>query len=556
MPLFEQEIKILYGTETNTALKYASKLVDILTSNGIKCTYNCISEYNVDDLSTEKGILIILISTFFDGKPPKKAEWFCAYIDELEKDFRVERNYLSHLKYALFGLGSRAYKEDFNLVARNLSKAFKSLSATPLIKTGYGDEYNDQESYFLQWANNLLINLKNDKILIEEDEIIDLEEIITPDDGEMLNATLKKNLTKQGYHIIGSHSGVKMCRWTKSMLRGNGGCYKHTFYGIESHRCMEATSSLACANKCVFCWRHYTNPVGTEWKWKTDDPERIVEECLKEHRKMVYQMKTAPGVSNLRYDEGLDVKHCALSLVGEPIMYPRINDLINKFHERNISTFLVTNAQFVEQLRLLKPVTQLYLSIDGANKETLKNIDRPLFKDYWERFISCVKLLKKRKERTVFRLTLVKGQNNDDVEGYANLVQIGSPDFIEIKGVTFCGYDKTSPMSMKNVPFFDEVIYFSKELIKKIISGDGDYEIACEHGHSCSVLIAKKKFKVEGRWKTWIDFKKFNEIIQSNEDFDSLSYSTYTPDWAVFGAPECGFDPAEIKTQRKKNSNK
>ena len=58
-----------------------------------------------------------------------------------------------------------------------------------------------------------------------------------------------------GYRIVGSHSGVKMCRWTKSMLRGRGGCYKHTFYGIESHRCMESTPSLACANKCVFCWR-------------------------------------------------------------------------------------------------------------------------------------------------------------------------------------------------------------------------------------------------------------------------------------------------------------
>ena len=59
-----------------------------------------------------------------------------------------------------------------------------------------------------------------------------------------------------GYRIVGTHSGVKLCRWTKSMLRGRGGCYTHTFYGIESHRCMETTPSLACANKCVFCWRY------------------------------------------------------------------------------------------------------------------------------------------------------------------------------------------------------------------------------------------------------------------------------------------------------------
>lgn len=59
---------------------------------------------------------------------------------------------------------------------------------------------------------------------------------------------------RQGYRVVGSHSGVKLCRWTKSTLRGRGGCYKHTFYGIESHRCVETTPSMACANKCVFCW--------------------------------------------------------------------------------------------------------------------------------------------------------------------------------------------------------------------------------------------------------------------------------------------------------------
>ena len=64
--------------------------------------------------------------------------------------------------------------------------------------------------------------------------------------AEMITPLLRKSLEKQGYKLLGTHSGVKMCRWTKSMLRGRGGCYKHTFYGIESHRCMETTPSLAC----------------------------------------------------------------------------------------------------------------------------------------------------------------------------------------------------------------------------------------------------------------------------------------------------------------------
>ena len=78
----------------------------------------------------------------------------------------------------------------------------------------------------------------------EEDEVMDIEDLgkkrpTAETNGgpkEMVTPQLRKTLTKQGYKIIGTHSGVKLCRWTKSMLRGRGGCYKHTFYGIDSHR--------------------------------------------------------------------------------------------------------------------------------------------------------------------------------------------------------------------------------------------------------------------------------------------------------------------------------
>lgn len=58
-----------------------------------------------------------------------------------------------------------------------------------------------------------------------------------------------------------------------------------------------------------------------------------------------------PGVKPERYREGLEVKHCALSLVGEPIMYPEINGFIRLLHSHHISSFLVTNAQFPEEIR-------------------------------------------------------------------------------------------------------------------------------------------------------------------------------------------------------------
>jgi len=311
---------------------------------------------------------------------------------------------------------------------------------------------------------------------------------------EMITPLLRKSLTKQGYKLIGSHSGVKLCRWTKSMLRGRGGCYKHTFYGIESHRCMETTPSLACANKCVFCWRHHSNPVGTEWKWKMDGAEMIFEEALTKHYHMINEYKGAPGVKSDRLEEAFNVRHCALSLVGEPIMYPEINKFVDLLHAKGISTFLVTNAQFPDAIKALKPVTQLYVSVDAGNKENLKKIDRPLFRDFWQRYLDSLRALGEKQQRTVYRLTLVKGWNVEEIKGYAELIEMGKPDFIEIKGVTYCGDSKASTLTMQNVPWYEEVVVFVNELHKYI---SAEYEITCEHAHSNCILLSHSKFKYE-----------------------------------------------------------
>jgi len=68
----------------------------------------------------------------------------------------------------------------------------------------------------------------------------------------------------------------------------------------------------------------------------------------------------------------VQVRHCALSLVGEPIMYPEINAILRELHQRRISSFLVTNAQFPDRIRHLVPITQLYVSVDAATRDTLK----------------------------------------------------------------------------------------------------------------------------------------------------------------------------------------
>jgi tRNA wybutosine-synthesizing protein 1 len=135
------------------------------------------------------------------------------------------------------------------------------------------------------------------------------------------------------------------------------------------------------------------------------------------------------------------------------------------------------------------------------------------------------------------------------------------PDLIEIKGVTFCGDSKASDLTMEHVPFHEEVRAFAVA----IADGLGDeYEVACEHAHSCLMLLAKTKFKkvpesaaagAAPKWHTWIDYDRFHELTAANRKdpgatFTALDYLAETPDWAVFGASEQGFSPAETRVYR------
>lgn len=637
----QTRIRILYGSRTGHAKSFSELFSASCTSLGIDHALKNIQDEDPEQLqhSKEPVVYIIFISTYEQNTPPPTATWFHTWLEDAANDFRVSRDALSHIGYAIFGLGDSAYgSEGFNAVALNMDRWFESLSARRLFSVGPGDQQQDRHSILYSWSEPVLQSLQtflsqasldsiphqpismstDSTVLFEssedesppssyEEELLDLEDLgrlrrledPKPDasaqseipslknrsrfdrfkkppiitEKPMVTPELHQALTKQGYRILGSHSGVKLCRWTKSMLRNRGGCYKHTFYGIESHRCMETTPSLACANKCVFCWRHNTNPVGTQWKWQVDPPEMLVKSALDNHYQMVKAMHGIPGADPKKIQEASKVRHCALSLVGEPILYPYINDLITMLHQRGISTFLVTNAQFPDLIDTLAPVTQLYISVDAPTKDSLKRIDRPLFSDYWERFLASMKALSLKKQRTVYRLTLVKGYNVECIEEYAKLIRMGAPDFVEVKGVTYCGngpmttpQDAPAALRMSNVPFHHEVIDFCRLLCEQLDRmEDGqtrlEYGLACEHAHSCCVLISHKRFLYADSgstptWHTWIDYDRFLELqeryIKEGAVFDALEYAAETPYWALAGSEPHGFDPKETRHYRKK----
>lgn len=381
----------------------------------------------------------------------------------------------------------------------------------------------------------------------------------TPISRPMLSEQRKKTLGSM-YSLVGSHSAVKLCRWQKSMLRGRGGCYKWTMYGIRSHQCMESTPSMACANKCTFCWRLNTNPTATEWKWDVDNPVELVEGMIAQHKALVHEAKGMPGVKDDAAAEAMMPRHCALSLVGEPIIYPRINEFVHKLHTEGISTFLVNNGQFPEAIEALDPVTQLYLSVDGPTREIMKELDRPVFSDFWERFNRSVTLMGKKSIRRVFRLTMIEHINMADehVEAYKRIFEEGSPHFVELKMLTPAFSGRKTPLRITNVPKWERLVEFARKLCDA--TGDGlTYQITCAHKHSGCLLLARKEFFIGGQWHTWIDFDRFNALVldeSKKQSIEAMDYILPTPPWALFGAQEDeGFDPKQVRhitTKRKK----
>ncbi|AJW02108.1 CRE_HP_G0054620.mRNA.1.CDS.1 [Saccharomyces cerevisiae] len=594
--LLSSQIYVLYSSLQGAASKAAKSVYDKLKE--LDELTNEPKLLNLDDLSDfddyfinvpVENALYVLVLPSYDIDCP--LDYFLQTLEENANDFRVDSFPLRKLVgYTVLGLGdSESWPEKFCYQAKRADHWISRLGGRRIFPLGKVCMKTGGSAKIDEWTSLLAETLKDDEpIIYEYDENADSEEDEEEGNGsdelgdvediggkgsngkfsgadEIKQMVAKdsptyKNLTKQGYKVIGSHSGVKICRWTKNELRGKGSCYKKSLFNIASSRCMELTPSLACSSKCVFCWRHGTNPVSKNWRWEVDEPEYILENALKGHYSMIKQMRGVPGVIAERFAKAFEVRHCALSLVGEPILYPHINKFIQLLHQKGITSFLVCNAQHPEALRNIVKVTQLYVSIDAPTKTELKKVDRPLYKDFWERMVECLEILKtvQNHQRTVFRLTLVKGFNMGDISAYADLVQRGLPSFIEVKGATFSGSSdgNGNPLTMQNIPFYEECVNFVKAFTTELQRRGLHYDLAAEHAHSNCLLIADTKFKINGEWHTHIDFDKFFVLLNSGKDFTYMDYLEKTPEWALFG--NGGFAPGNTRVYRKdkKKQNK
>ena len=306
-----------------------------------------------------------------------------------------------------------------------------------------------------------------------------------------ISPELKVLLEKQHYCFSGEHSAVKICTWTKKSLVDEGICYKEKFYGIRCHLCCQMTPSVGfCTNQCIHCWREMDYTAGFKMNPVVDEPEEIIKKSILCQRKLLNGFFGNEKVNREKLRQAQEPMHFAISLTGEPTIYPRLGELISDLHKLGKTTFLVTNGQFPDVIKSLKELpTQLYVSVSATNEHDFQKLNKSCLKDGWQRLNKTLELMPKLKTRTVIRITLMKGINMKHEKDYADLIKKASPMFVELKAYMFIGSSRRRLLK-ENMPYHKDV----KEFAEKVAELSG-YKIIDEKKESRVVLLAKQDYK-------------------------------------------------------------
>ena len=226
------------------------------------------------------------------------------------------------------------------------------------------------------------------------------------------------------------------------------------------------------------------------------EPEDIMRKLMEERRKLIVGHYGDPSQDKQKIEESLTPSHYAISLSGEPTMYPKLPELIKylKSLEATKSIFLVTNGQEPEMIQRLADAdalpNQLYLSTNAADYDSFLKINRPRYEDSWNRWNKTLEMLADLDTRTVLRVTLIRDWNNLDkmIGGFASIFERSNAHFIELKSYMHIGRS-TNRLEYENMVEMDDVREFSKQ----IVNHSDRFQVMDESQVSRIVVLQNKK---------------------------------------------------------------
>ncbi|MHA2286842.1 MAG: hypothetical protein ACXABZ_13335, partial [Candidatus Thorarchaeota archaeon] len=140
-------------------------------------------------------------------------------------------------------------------------------------------------------------------------------------------------------------------------------------------------------------WRVTPSDMNTNWDQVSiseEDilgPEELLDATLMANLRTLggYNPKAGARVPEDKYQEARDPKHVAISLAGEPTLYPYLSEFIDVISRRGMTSFLVTNGTRPDVLSEMSLPTQLYVTLAAPDEETHMHLLRPGSSDAWQR---------------------------------------------------------------------------------------------------------------------------------------------------------------------------
>ena len=233
------------------------------------------------------------------------------------------------------------------------------------------------------------------------------------------------------------------------------------------------------------------SPLGLAFEW--DEPGKIADWLIAAQKEIVSGYGGNPLVEKKLFEEARSPMHAALSLTGEPTMYPHLERLLGEFRSRGMTTFLVTNGTFperVEKWRVLP--TQFYVSMVAPNEEVYRKAIRPGSAGLWKKYLRTLELMPEigKRTRTVLRMTIARGVNDSDLEGYAAQIKLAKPHYVEVKSMMYVGGARQTGRNLNKESMLemDEVESLAEKLAKL-----SSYIVSDRHAPSRVVLLCRDK---------------------------------------------------------------
>ncbi|UCD00634.1 MAG: radical SAM protein [Promethearchaeota archaeon] len=173
--------------------------------------------------------------------------------------------------------------------------------------------------------------------------------------------------------------------------------------------------------------------------FKLDDDIKFCIGSRTELEVLINRSLTTPNEIMQAHSEAMIPNHAAVSLDGEPLLYPKISEYVKEFRNRNMTTFIVTNGTLPENIEKLESLpSQLYITLPAPNEQIYKKICRPMIKNGWNKIMGSLDLVNSLYCRSVIRLTAIKDLNFNEnlINDYIRIVERANPNFFEIKGFT------------------------------------------------------------------------------------------------------------------------